>query len=612
MSIHRCIAGIHRCIAGSTGGWRFPQAASIATAFAILFLPLSSDARAQLPRAVRLLPDNTVGCICISDTPELWKRLGETATARMLKDPEIVPIVQQLNDSAEEAFGGVEEELGLSLQQLMAIPQGEFCLAIVAPERGSPILVLLIEAGKEIAGARKLVEFTVDGMEQRGDVKSQEQAGETTLTILDRGTEQAKSQTVFFEYDETICITTNRLFSKELASVWQSGDSVNTLADNQHFRVIMNRCCPVGTDKPQLIYFFNPLELVRSAGSKNMALLVALRLLERLGLGGFNGVGGSLQLGGKDFESIHHTHFLIEPPRMGVLGVFSPTTGDVTPELWAPNDVTTYMTLHWDIPNSYDSLVTAFNSVRGENAWDELINRSFAEKLGVDVRKDLINALEGRITRITWSEAPIEANRAGTMLGLKLKDVKAFRRVLDRVTRGTARALFTRRTERGVPYYAYKPGMLQRNPVPGAATGPSRYVAILGDYLLLSDSETLLSRAFETKQLVTNPLGDELDFKLNASRISRLPGGNRPSMISFTRPEVGLRTTYELLNAEGTRKQLAALAGENRVIRAIHEALEAHPLPPFHVMAKYFAFSGRLVTDDDTGIHSVGFTFRRD
>jgi hypothetical protein len=137
-------------------------------------------------------------------------------------------------------------------------------------------------------------------------------------------------------------------------------------------------------------------------------------------------------------------------------------------------------------------------------------------------------------------------------------------------------------------------------------------VGILGDYLLLADNELLLQRAIETKRRVTPSLGEELDFKLNASKIRRLARGTQPSMISFSRPEFGLRATYDALRSEESRERLGKLAEKNKVLGAIYQALSEHPLPPFHVIAKYFAFSGRLVTSDETGLHSVGFTFRRE
>ena len=493
-------------------------------------------ARGDLPRLLRVLPENTVACVCIWDAPELLERVGDTATMRMLRDPEVQPIVKDMQDSAAEAFRGIENELGLSIEELRAIPNGEACLAVVAPRRGYPILVALIEVEQQSENVRRLIEYVQSGLVDRGDVKSTEMVEKTELTIFDRAGDAAERQWVFFEFDGTICVTSNLRFARDWIPAWRNEDDGSTLADNRQFSMITDRCVRSGSEPPQLSYFVDPLQLLRSVGSKNMALQMGLRILGNLGLDGFHGLGGSLLLGGREFESLHHMHLLVDSPRTGVLEVFSPKSGDVSPESWAPNDITTYMALHWDIPTSYAAFAAAYDRLRGPNAWNEVVGNAFADRLGVDLQRDLLNALDGRITRVTWSNDPEHSRRVATMVGLKLKDANAFQRTFGNVVNGKARALFTRRAERGVSYYRYEPRLLRRDAPAETENAEGRYAAILGDYLLLSDSEPLIHRAIETKQLDTPPLGDEVDFKLNASKISRLPGGNKPSMISFLRP----------------------------------------------------------------------------
>ncbi len=404
-------------------------------------------------------------------------------------------------------------------------------------------------------------------------------------------------------------MTTDLELAKQILSRWQGEENVSTLAENKHFATIMERCMVSGDEQPQVTYFVDPLGVVRSFASNNMALQMGLSMLVQRGLDGLHGFGGSLLLGGEQFESVHHMHFLVDSSREGVLNVLAPRTGDVSPEMWVPSDVGTYWTLHWDIPKRYAAFVAAFDGVRGPDAWDKMLKRSIVGQLGVDLKRDVLDAMEGRITRVTWMDNSAETRRAGTMTGLKLKDAAVSRKTLERVVNKNARSLFTKRLAQGVSYYEYHSRSARSG---GAPKSTASYVAILGDYLLLSDNEMLIQRAIDTKRGSLPTLGDELDFKLNASRIALLPGGDKPSMIAFTRPEVGLRASYALIASEDTRRRLSEFASKNRAILAINKALTDHPLPSFSVVAKYFAFSGRLVTVDVTGIHSVGFTFRRD
>ena len=43
----------------------------------------------------------------------------------------------------------------------------------------------------------------------------------------------------------------------------------------------------------------------------------------------------------------------------------------------------------------------------------------------------------------------------------------------------------------------------------------------------------------------------------------------------------------------------------------VHSAMEANPLPPFSVLEQYFAPAGALMVDDETGLHYMSFTLRR-
>jgi hypothetical protein len=432
--------------------------------------------------------------------------------------------------------------------------------------------------------------------------------GETKLTVLE-DPESPDRVTVFFEFENTIAVTSNLELAKGLLSA-RNGDDIAKLADNPSFSTIMSRCAGSESERPQVAYFVDPIRLIQSAASKNLALQMSITVLGQLGLDGLRGIGGSLLLGGEAFESIHHTHILTDLPRTGVLEILSPRSGDVSPEAWIPNDAATYLTLHWDLPRSYAAFIVAYEQFRGPETWGEKVLPPFRERYGVDLERDLLKALDGRITRVTWTNDAELVSRAATMVGLKLKNGGKFKSTLQKMV-GHSRQSFKKRTADGVAYYLFSPSPAMQAGDAASRSLANSFMAILGDYLLLSDNESLLKRAIETKRGVSPTLGEELDFKLNASKIQRLSRGTPPSLISFSRPEYGLRATYDVLRSEESRDRLGEIADQNTLIGALHKALSKHPLPPFHVIAKYFAFSGRLVTSDDSGMHSVGFTFRR-
>jgi len=339
-----------------------------------------------------------------------------------------------------------------------------------------------------------------------------------------------------------------------------------------------------------------------------MALQVGLSILRPLGLDGLEGFGGSLVLGGERFESIDHMFVSLESPQTGVLEMLALRPGDVTPEVWVPKEVATYMTVHWDFQKSYSALVEVYDFFRQEGGWARDVEDPVSDQFGVDLRRDVLAALEGRITRIGWIDE--SSRRQSTLLGLKVKNAKDLRTLVDKMA-DHAPSLFTKQRVAGVDCYKFSPPRGTENASGVTRRLPNSYVAVLGDYLLLTDSEKLLERVADTKKGESTPLGQELDFKLVASMIRRKAAGAAPSAAWFKRPEVRLRATYEMLRSDDTREAVAKLAENNKLFQAVHEAMTEHPLPSFDVLEKYFAVSGGLATSDKTGIHIVGFTYRR-
>ncbi|MBC8870247.1 MAG: hypothetical protein H8E44_12560 [Planctomycetes bacterium] len=560
---------------------------------------------AENSRAPRLLPENTVAYLRIDDVQELVEQFGETALGRMLRDPQVKPFVGHLYGSAAEEFRGIEKDLGLSLDQLAEIPQGEVCLAVVPTKQGNPAMVAMVEVGQKLSMARKVVGYLQAQMEERGDRKTTETWQGAELTVL-HGAASPKDHVVFFEREQTIVATSDLELAKQIVSSWGAAKTPN-LSGSSSFAAISEQLSKANDEDPQLTYFVDPIKLAKSISTDNMALQVGLSVLRLLGLDGLLGVGGSLTFGGERFESIYHVHVLLDSPVTGVLDVLTLRPGDVTPEVWVPNDVATYMTMHWDFMKSYSAFVEVYDFFQDKDAWSTNVEDPIGKQFGVDMERDVLAALDGRITRITWIDE--STSEQVPLLGLKLKDAAAFRRTLGKMV-SAAPSLFAKHTVAGVGCFHFSPGT---EPDEGGLAGnlPDSCIAILGDYLLIAGSEKLLERAVATKKGDSQPLGQEFDFKLIASMIKRKADGKKPAAIWFERPVVRLRATYETLRSDETKRAVAKLADRNKAFEALHKAMSDSPLPPFSVLEKYFGVSGGLATSDKAGIHGVGFTYRR-
>jgi len=586
---------------------RIPAIFVAATA---LLIPAFGES-AERPNADRLLPDNTVLYLRLPDTVETVAKFQETAIGRIGQDPAMKPLVSQLYGSVIEAFQRVEAEIGASLDDLLSIPQGEMCLAVVAPPQDRPAIVFLVDVGSRVPMVEKLLDRVGQRIEAGGSPRKEETLGDTRVTVYDRAGGPDR-QLVFVVRGETVLVTSNLDVAKGMLAAWDGAGGGRTLADNPDFAAVMRRC--VGTDDqpPQAELFVNPITLFSRLSQGNVGAQVTLALFPALGLNGIRGAGGSVTFATGEFDALTHLHLLLDNPRAGVLELLALQPGDTTPEAWVPADAASYVTVNWDLAKTYSKFATLYDSIRGEGALADSFERDLADRFQIDFRKDVIDATAGRVTLVNAMVRPARINSRANLVGIKLKDAKAFQKTLDTLI-AKAGPQMSRDSFAGVTYFRAPVG----NPSPEkqrrgpALRQPDPAVAIVDDYLLLSDSTDLLKQAIAAKGDASQSLADQLEFRLISSKIRRQPGGDRPGLIAFDRPEEALRLWYDIATADTTRQRLAQRAESNQLLRGVNSALQDHPLPPFSVLARYLAPGGSLLTDDESGLHYVSFTLRR-
>ena len=376
---------------------------------------------------------------------------------------------------------------------------------------------------------------------------------------------------------------------------------------NPNFATIMRRCRLADGQRPHIVGYVDPIGVLRAVGQANSSVQIAVAMLPLLGLDGLSGAGLSITFDTGNYDQIVHAHVLLDSPRTGALKMIALKSGDMEPESWVPADAASYMTLHWDIMESYKTLASVFDSVRGEGALAAALERRILGPTGIDFEKEILEVLEGRVTVVSWVERPITVQSQASMLGLKLLDSDAVKKTLQKVA-AKNEANVTSETYAGKTYYQVHVPRLEN--LPAAQQPPLPCFGVLGDYLLVTNRPGLYQKVIATAA-GSKSLADELDFKLIAGRIRRQPGGSKPGMISFERPEEGLRFAYDLITGESTRASLAAQAANNRFFRSIDTALNENPIPPFEVLRRYLAPGGAMFVDDGTGIHYTAFSLRR-
>jgi hypothetical protein len=575
-------------------------------------LAASPAALAQRSAAENLLPKNTLAFVHVASVPTLVDGFKRTNIGRLIADPQVQPFVSKLYDAASKTLAKVKESTGLSLEEIAQIPQGEITFAIL-PKNTPPnsdvpdspfSFVAMVDCGTSIESARKFIDTIHTAMRANGYTGREDNVDGIAISIYERGGGD-KSPFVSLERDNTILVCSNADAAKQLLARWTTNSNEDCLAENAQFAAIINRCQGTKGEAPDIIFFADPIGIVTEMAKTNPALKLGMALLPTLGLDGVKAIGGSNIFATDDFDGIMQLHLLIGYPRSGVMELIALDSGDDTPPPWVPGDVAQYNSLHWNFQQTFDKGTKLADSFQGPGVMAKNIHDRAERWLGIDFEKDLLPALSGRLLLFNWFQPqPQPGVGAHNVVALQVTDPHAFADTFQKAVSHLEQR-WEKKNFAGIDYYQY-----------GKANGPDDVrptpcVAMLNDWVLLSDRTGIMEHVLSRRDETENNLASALDYKLIASKIAQQPGGDKPGWLAFNRPDQGWKYLYDLANSDKARELLQQRAGNNAFFTALHDGLDQNPLPPWEVIAKYLAPTGAMFTDDDSGIHYFAFALRR-
>ena len=173
-----------------------------------LFVLAPNVGTAQRPKAPELLPIQTLAYLRIPDSRDLVARFNETGMGRMSTQEQIQPLMADLYGAVAESFTDAEDELGVSLAEMLAIPRGEMVVALVRPPQGPPAVVMLMDVGESRPVVDKLIERGETEMANDGWTRGTEKMAGQDVVVHRRGEGQGE-QVVHFFMGDTLTIATN-------------------------------------------------------------------------------------------------------------------------------------------------------------------------------------------------------------------------------------------------------------------------------------------------------------------------------------------------------------------------------------------------------------------
>jgi hypothetical protein len=534
----------------------------------------------------KLLPKETLAFFTISDVPEFKEKWEKTSMGQMLRDPQMQPFLELLGKKIDEKSSKVEEELGVTLKDLLDLPQGELTLAVMEQPPRKLSVVLMMEYGESQSTIDKLLKKMDEALDKAAAEHTTEEVSDVTLHIyaLKQDDENNPFKTLTYFTDESYLVISSEVAAiKEVLERWE-GDSDDTLAANDQFKYIQAQC-KVESGDPLVKWYISPIGLIQSGIAMAQATIpqagMAAGFLPVLGVDGWKGWGGSIDFDEGDFEGVANAFLYVDGAK-GLMGVFNFPAVSLAPPKWVPANVGSYVVANWNVLGAYTAIETLIDSFQGRGSTARILESAADQAPNVHWKKDLIDHLDGKIHFLQAEPKEAEADEPPTpmmLIALGLKDAAKMKKTLAAIAKSGENGLETRDFNGETIYEIAQPGADQSVSI----TVTEGQLVVTNDTPLL---EGMMRGATGRESLVDSP-----DYKKIAKFIPA-----KTSMLSFQRSDVQFKTLYNLLkNADAN-----ALDG-----------LDVSKLPPFEVLAKYLQSSGGYTIPDKKGSKSVTYSLKR-
>lgn len=569
----------------------------------VLLTAAGMPARAATPPE-KTLPASTLAFAKINDAAALREALKQSQFGRMLADPAMKPLTDDVKARTKESSDKLKQRLGVSIKELWELPQGAVSVAVLSVEDPKlPVAVLLsADAGKNDAAMQEVMTKATKQAEQSGDKVTTESFKGATITVITpakpaaEGVQPvaawAKLGTVYYF---SMAGTTDPL-KDVLTNVNGRADS---LADTESYVTVSKKIGTPGQVAWYVDFGQATKLLTQAAARQGIAPEQITAQLQLLGINGLKAIGGTYSLNTGDYDSVSKSYLLAPAPLQGLLRIFKLPKTALKPEPWVPATVAAYQTFNWDLDNAYTAIDDLANMLV-PGLLQNLQQNIGGPGGGIDFKKDLIGPLGNRISIISDYKKPVTETSQRSLFAISLDDAKAAQATLNKLVT-LLKANPTKREFQGTTIYNFDLPAMPNAPGGAAPQGPVA-LAIAKETLFLSTEPTLL------EQVLRPGAAGLADSPLYQAVAKELP--SQASGISFQKPEENARVIYDMLKGGQFQKALEnANPGGN--VPKVSDVIDVKKLPDFSVFAKYLLQGGGYIVTDEDGASFTQFTLRK-
>ena len=534
----------------------------------------------------KLLPKDTLAFFTISDVPEFRQKWDKTSVGQMLHDPQLKPFLDDIEKKIDEASKNMENETGVSISDLLELPQGELTIALLEKPARKLSFVFMLEFGKNQATIDKLLKKMDEALEKEQAEHTKEEIEKVTVHVYTLKNPEPDNpfKTITYFTDESYLVFSSEIEAlKEVLERWE-GDSDDSLAANEQFKYIQSQC-KLESAEPIVKWYVNPIGLIQSGITMAQASIpqagLAAAFLPMFGVDGWKGWGGSMDFDEGEFEGVSNSFIYAENPK-GLMGIFLFPETQLVPPKWVPADIGSYSAANWNIGGAYTSIETLVDSFQGRGATGRFLDQLAEQGPMIHAKKDIIDHLDGKIHILQSEVKDSDDDAAPTpqvMAAFGLKDAAKMKKTLSAAAKSGGSNLETREFNGETIYEMITPNSDQ-----------SVSFTVTEGQLVITNDTPLLEGMMRGQSGGRAALIDSAEYKKIAKYFP-----SKTSMVSFQRSEAQFKTYYNLL-----RKSDNVLDG-----------VDVSKLPPFEAISKYFQPSGSYTIPNKKGAKSVAYSLKR-
>lgn len=547
----------------------------------------------------QILPKDTYFYMSVPSVENMKSTFEESSAGRLWEDPALEEFKAELNsafaDEVDDSFSKIHDAIGLTVEELMAIPTGEATVAISKASNKMGV-ILFLDYGSHEAEVRSLLDKAAGALNNVNDLESSDiEHDGTELTMYKITNEVAKKTPLAKEFgwflkDERLVISNSSALMKSALDNWQ-GDSEKSLVHNDVYAYIMEKCesspgAGLMTTYVDPVGLFTALVETGSLGQQGMVASMAIGSFQAFGINQLKGFGSSGEMGGKEFEGVSRAFLYCEQPPLGAMQVFQLDTVDVVPPAWVKDNVSAWAATKWKAGEAYTAVETLVDMFQGAGAFEGVVDGLANQGPGIHIKNDIIDQLDGKLQIVVApADRASKAQSDDMLFVVGLKDNEKFANLLNKITSEPGFPGETREIN-GATVYEIEP-----------PNGQKISFTVANSQLLVSVGGSQLEQALRDNDDL-RPLSESDDFKEVSQHFQE-----GALAVTFSRPASQYRRVYDMVRDGDAAENFPGMED-------LFSKIDFSKLPSFDVIEKYMAPTGGFWVGDENGVLMETFSLK--